>query len=153
MGGLHLLDYYKFIRNSTQLVDVWLHSVHSEKKDGGDKRLGLRFSRDVVVVNETQAELTLDVEIDFEGEGPFSISVVYKGTCEALEDITPEELQRYAYDQVVPLLLPYAREYISDTLRRMSLPIFTIPTMDVLRSLSENDEESIETDDEQSVSE
>lgn len=44
----------------------------------------------------------------------------------------------YMIDQVVPLLLPYVREIVSSTMARMNLPIFTIPTMDVLDSIEAN---------------
>lgn len=135
-------EYYKLIRYSVQVLDVELVELNCKKnKQGslGDSReISLKISREV---GEISGEI-LDVYLAVKLIGPnefFDIELVYKGICRNLDKTLNEDLFKdNAYNQIVPLLLPYARECISNTLARMQLPIYLIPTMDVLQTIEEN---------------
>ncbi|ATX83771.1 hypothetical protein CU084_06575 [Bacillus velezensis] len=64
--------------------------------------------------------------------------MVYSAVCNLSDPSKEDEFEKYTYDQVVPLLLPYVRECVASMLSRMGLPIFTIPTIDVLKTLEVN---------------
>ncbi|ATH94561.1 protein-export chaperone SecB [Bacillus glycinifermentans] len=137
------LDYYKFIRTSVQLSNVKLLSINCKNYDKGvkDEQLSLVLNRAVNVVSDTKALIQLHTKVHFEEGGPFSIEVVFQGETKLLDtNINKEDFERYNYDQVVPLLLPYARECVANLLARMNLPIYTIPTMDILESIKHNSE-------------
>ncbi|MEK6449719.1 protein-export chaperone SecB [Priestia aryabhattai] len=133
---------YKLIANSVQLSDVELISMKclnkgfSNEKD--EQTVSIKMQRKVEMKNNTEAILFLRTIVGGENS-PFLFDIVYKGVCNSLADITVEQFEQYAYVQVVPLLLPYARECITSTMARMGLPIFTLPTMDILDSYEEND--------------
>ncbi len=132
---------YELIKNNVQLKNVELFKLHCTKKTGTNKTIKLGIERKVEVVDLSQGLIFLTVDIDFENEGPFSLSLVLKGSCTAtnISDITEEEYEKYLFSLTVPLLLPYARECISNMTSRMNLPAFYLPTMDILESLSAND--------------
>ncbi|MGF2617716.1 hypothetical protein FZC84_11825 [Rossellomorea vietnamensis] len=135
------IKYYKMIRNSVQLYDAELVSMNcinqSGKKTGGDVNVPIILQREVKVVSDEKAEIFLRSQIGGE-ECPFLFDVVYRGSCISFIDLDKNALEQYAYDQVVPLLLPYVRECVASTMARMGLPIFTIPTMDILDSMEAN---------------
>ncbi len=66
--------------------------------------------------------------------------MVYSGECTLLDNDEMLNFKDYCDKQVVPLLLPYIRENVSNTLIRMSLPNFTVPTIDVVASYIKNEE-------------
>jgi preprotein translocase subunit SecB len=136
------LEYYKLIRNNVQLRDVELLSLECHKNDGEDKDIVLELSRAVNIIKSDEAEIQLQAKVRFVNEGPFEFDMVYKGVCFTLNELKEEDFKEYAYEQVVPLLLPYARECIASTMARMGLSIYTIPTMDILASLELNREEN-----------
>lgn len=137
------LEYYKFIRTSVQLENVRLISLNCSinEENPDNKNLTLDLGRAVKVVSDTEALLRLNTRVYFEGGGPFSIDVIYEGGASLTKDeIDRESFEKYSFDQVVPLLLPYARECVANVLARMGFPIYTIPTMDVLESMKQNSE-------------
>jgi len=139
-----LMSYYKLIRYSVHLQDVRLKSLKVNRLDGESKTMNVSIQRGVSML-EAGAVIAIKVNIDFEEDGPFELELELEGLCVATnESITEEELRQYAFDQVVPLLLPYARETVASTLARMHLPIFNIPTMDVLQSMAYNSVDSQE---------
>jgi len=135
-------EYYRIIRNSTQIVEVELVELCGKKNrigDLGDSReITLNISKEVGEIQGKIINIYLKVNLTGPNEF-FNIDLVYKGICLNVDNINDDEtFKEYASNQIVPLLLPYARECISNTLARMQLPIFLIPTMDVLDSLEEN---------------
>lgn len=145
MGNKDALEYYKFIRNTVQFIDVELvesncKRKYIELKEHND--IELNFTREVEL--EETGKLS-QVYLTTHLKGPeelFDIQVKFKGVCEKIDlSIENAEFAKYSHDQIVPLLLPYAREFISNTLVRMQLPIFLLPTMDILKSLEANDAE------------
>jgi len=142
-----VLDYYKLIRNSVQILDVELVSLECSKSENisSDANLGvnLEIQRKVELVDKLSGKIYLKAQFEakHEDEILISISLVYKGICKnTSETLGEEDFKHYLYDQVVPLLLPYARECISSIMTKMKLSAFYIPTMDVLNSLKVNKE-------------
>jgi preprotein translocase subunit SecB len=103
----------------------------------GDKGVKILLQRDVRLISEDKVELILHSKVGIPN-GLFEFDIVYKGYCEKNIEMSKPQFEQYAYDQVVPLLLPYVRECISSTMARMGIPIFTLPTIDVLDSLEAN---------------
>jgi preprotein translocase subunit SecB len=136
-------NYYGIIRNSIQLTTGQLYSFECTRNDQGESsNLNLRLEERLVVIDDKNIDIFLRVVLSFKEEGPFTMSVVHKGQCLLLdENINLETFEKYTKDQIAPLLLPYAREYIASTLSRMQLPIYTIPTIDVLQSIINNDQQ------------
>jgi len=137
------LEYYKLIRNSIQLQDVRLLSLEFRSNDWEKERpksgISLQIHRSAQVLDERRAEINLQVGISFkEDKGPFNANITYGGLCVATQELNEEEFKEYVYEQVVPLLLPYVRECVSSTLAKMRLPIFYLPTIDVLETLKKN---------------
>lgn len=136
------LEYYKMIKNSVKLVEVELLSMNCYKRDTGKKEdkggeVHILLQRDVNLISSDQVEIILKSRIGIE-DGPFEFNIVYKGLCVSSMELSNHQLEQYAYDQIVPLLLPYLRECVASTMARMRLPIFTLPTMDVLDSIEAN---------------
>ncbi|UDB47310.1 protein-export chaperone SecB [Bacillus safensis] len=141
---MEMLEYYKIVKNSVQLEEVKLKSVKCEILDDKSKNrdLSLSIKRGVNVVSDTKAEIFMKATISFKEEAPFFIEVLYQGETRRLdENISHEDFEEYTYNSVVPLLLPYAREYVADLLSRMDFPVYTIPTIDILQTLKENSKE------------
>ncbi len=141
--GYGLLEYYKVIRNSVQLVDVELVALECIKNEVTKQKVEveLKFSRAVTLRDSKNAEILLKTTVATKEEKPlFSFNLVYKGICISTSEISEQEFQNYLNDQVVPLLMPYARECVASTMARMKLTPYTIPTMDVLQSLIANKE-------------
>ncbi|MEW4192233.1 protein-export chaperone SecB [Bacillus altitudinis] len=135
---------YEIAYNSIQLQNVQLESLNCVNRginQFDDKtELDLEFFRKVDLENETEAKIYLKTIVGFKEKGPFLIEVVYSGECNLLVDDEVHNFKDYCDKQVVPLLLPYIREFVSNTLSRMSLPNFTIPTIDVIASYIKNEE-------------
>jgi preprotein translocase subunit SecB len=142
---MSIMEYYQLIRNEVKLIDVELVSLQcaknqNEQEENEDKIL-LKLHREVKLISEREAEIFLRAVVGFENDGPFLFDLRYKGLCISVGELQDEDFEKYAYEQVVPLLLPYARECVSSTMARMALPIYTIPTMDVLQTIEVNREE------------
>ena len=142
-----MLDHYKLIRNSVQIMDVELISLECSKSENissdDDMNVNLDIQRKVGSLDKSNGEIYLKVqfEVMHDDEILISISLAYKGICvNTSETLGEEDFKIYLYDQVVPLLLPYARECIASVMTRMKLSPFYIPTMDVLISLKVNKE-------------
>ncbi|MED4455880.1 protein-export chaperone SecB [Metabacillus fastidiosus] len=136
------LQYYKLIRNTVQLSHATLVSMNCANMTHfttGENEVSIPIvlQREVNVISEDKAEIFLKTIVGSE-EGPFIFDILHKGICVSSVNIDRDEFNKYAYDQVVPLLLPYARECIASTMAKMGLPIYTLPTMDVLNSLEVN---------------
>lgn len=136
-----LLEEYIIAKNSIQLIDVELMVLNCEKNISFKNEgigLSLEVKREVGDISEDVLDAFLHVDII----GPdelFKIHLVLRGICNRCnKDITDNRFKEYAQSQIVPLLLPYAREFISNTLTRMKLPIFYLPTIDVLETLKVN---------------
>ncbi|NMA69840.1 MAG: hypothetical protein GX958_10540 [Desulfitobacterium sp.] len=141
-----MFDYYKLIRNSTQLVDAQLLSISATRKEmiEGEISINLKLDRDVSIEDEIYGQIYLIAIVEGIHEGSkdevFTLNIKYRGLCKKHNEVSSEKYKKYLYDQVVPLLLPYARECISESMRRMGLEPFYIPTMDVLSSVKANKE-------------
>ncbi|MFJ7995460.1 protein-export chaperone SecB [Peribacillus frigoritolerans] len=136
------LEYYKLIRNSIQFRNVELVSLNCIKRkkesiSNQGNEVQIMLKREVNVLSEDEAEILLHSIVGIP-DGLFEFEVEYKGICFKTEALSKPQFEQYAYDQIVPLLLPYARECIASTMARMGLPAFNIPTMDVLDSLDAN---------------
>lgn len=138
------LEYYKFIANSVQFKKAELVSMNCEKNDisedskGKELGVNLAFQRETRLIKDATVEVILHTYLSVPND-LFKFEIIYKGICIKLDPkISETAFEQYAYDQVVPLLLPYVREIVSSTMARMNLPIFTIPTMDVLDSIEAN---------------
>lgn len=139
---METLEYYKFIRNSVQLVDAELVSFNCLKRfpneiNNESKEVQILLQREVNLISEKKAELFLRSKVGID-EGIFEFDILFKGVCVATDELNKVSFEQYVYNQVVPLLLPYVRECIASTMARMKLPIFTLPTMDILDSLEAN---------------
>lgn len=145
-----LMEYYTICANSVQLAEVKLEQMNcinrGLKENSVEQEIEISLQRSVELISSSKAEIALTARVGFEEEGPFFFYIVYSGICKLLDPSKEDDFEKYSYDQVVPLLLPYVRECVASTLSRMDLPIFTIPTIDVLKTLEVNksNEESVE---------
>ncbi|WP_305961042.1 MULTISPECIES: protein-export chaperone SecB [Terrabacteria group] len=136
-----LMGYYTLCSNSVQLDEVKLEQMNCINRGLGNsakKEVEISLQRKVELIDSAKAEIALRARVGFEEEGPFFFDIVYSGVCILSDPSKEDEFEKYTYDQVVPLLLPYLRECVASTLSRMDLPIFTIPTIDVLKTLEVN---------------
>lgn len=126
-------------KNSIQLLNVSLHELICSRGEGEDTKLNVRFQHRVGQIDDdNRLQIYLKVDVGFEKNGPFNITCVHEGLVKSAEEIDEEDLIQYADNQIVPLLLPYARECIASTLIRMQLPPYTLPTIDVLKTIAIN---------------
>ncbi|MCY8401363.1 MULTISPECIES: protein-export chaperone SecB [Bacillus] len=142
---------YRLAYNSIQLQKVQLESLNCINRGieefSEDYELELEFFRKVNLENETEAKISLKAIVGFKEKGPFLLEIIYNGTCSLLDNNEKDNFKDYCNKQVVPLLLPYIREIVSNTLIRMGLPNFTVPTIDIIASYIENEESnSLEED-------
>ncbi|USK44666.1 protein-export chaperone SecB [Cytobacillus oceanisediminis] len=135
------LEYYKLIRNAVKLYKVDLVSLNcigrSVEESDQDVDVPIYFQRDVKLLSSNKAEFLLRARIGSDN-GPFLFEMAYKGLCVSAENLDKVQFEQYTYDQIVPLVLPYVRECVASTMARMGLPIFTLPTIDVLDTLEAN---------------
>lgn len=135
-------NYYQLIRNSVKLIHAELKSLKSIKRSedfDDEDGVVIKLQRNVQLIDEDTAEIYLRAVVGFEEEGPFLFDVVYKGVCINVNtELSNNEFEKYAHDQIVPLLLSYVRECIASTMARMDLPVFLLPTIDVLGSMEKN---------------
>ncbi len=68
------------------------------------------------------------------------IEVVYSGTFKANKEIYEEQMQDWVEAQIVPQLLSYSRSVISHLTSLMAIPPISLPTMDVIESLEQNNQ-------------
>lgn len=142
---METIEYYTLIRNNVQLQDVRLISMEcknliSDANEGENREVIVRIRRGVELLDKQHAEITMQAFIGFEDQnGPFEFKIIYGGLCVCQESLPEEEFHEYAYNQVVPLLLPYVRECVSNTMARMNMPIYYLPTLDVLETLKSNE--------------
>lgn len=138
------LENYRIVANSIQLKSVRLYRLSVERKQesiGKEAKVRLNFKRSVKLKkgNNGRNELLIFLETKFEEiGGNFTISFVYEGLVKSKEDIETDTFKDYAYQQVIPLLLPYARTTLTSLLMQMKLPGFEIPTIDVMQSRAAN---------------
>ncbi|MHC8514499.1 protein-export chaperone SecB [Sporosarcina sp. ITBMC105] len=141
-----ILEYYKTIKNSVQLFDAELIKLNCSKNESLGKKghnegekleVKITLNREVKLISDSEAYIYLHSEVGIT-DGPFNFEITYRGLCLTREKIDESSFEEYAYNQVVPLLLPYVRECVSSTMARMGLPIFTLPTIDVLNTMEAN---------------
>lgn len=68
------------------------------------------------------------------------IEVVYSGSFKANNEISNELMQDWVEAQIVPQLLSYSRSVISHLTSLMAIPPISLPTMDVIESLEQNNQ-------------
>lgn len=134
------LEEYKLVKNNIQLIQVELDALECRKLDGKSRAINLSLTRELGAYEINKQEVFLKAKVDFDDDAPFYINISYKGVCKNVGEIEEEKFKDYVYDQIVPLLLPYAREAIANILSRMDLPIFYLPTIDILNTISANKE-------------
>ncbi|MED3603727.1 protein-export chaperone SecB [Bacillus subtilis] len=144
MNTTTIYKQYEIAYNSIQLQNVQLDSLNCINRgiDQFDEtsELDLEFYRKVDLENETKAKISLKAVVGFKEKGPFLLEMGYSGECTLLDNDEKVNFKDYCDKQVVPLLLPYVRENVSNTLLRMGLPNFTVPTIDVVASYIKNEE-------------
>lgn len=143
---MEMIEYYKLINNSIQFLDVELVSLNCVKREieivpeeakDSDFEVKILMRREVQLISENEANIFLHSKVGIP-DGLFDFEITYKGLCITTRELDAPSFEQYAYNQVVPLLLPYVRECISSTMARMGIPVFTLPTIDVLDSIGEN---------------
>ncbi|ATL41681.1 protein-export chaperone SecB [Bacillus velezensis] len=135
------MGYYTLCANSVQLDEVKLEQMNCINRgleNRVENEVEISLQRRVELIDSSKAEIALRARVGFEEEGPFFFDIVYSAVCNLSDPSKEDEFEKYTYDQVVPLLLPYVRECVASMLSRMGLPIFTIPTIDVLKTLEVN---------------
>lgn len=148
MEDADVWNYYKMIRYNIQLADVELVEMECKKNDDFENEKELQLKSLV----ETKSELVdgecfiysrviLDFNGEEPGEGPFFIKVAYRGVCIQNGSLDEETFKTQSEEQAVTFLLPYLRECVSELLSRMKLPIYYLPTLDVLQSMKANNKE------------
>ncbi|THF80815.1 protein-export chaperone SecB [Cohnella fermenti] len=136
-----LFKKFVFVKNHIQLLNVSLSELTCSREQGSHTHLTAQFEhRFGRLTDREKISIYLKVSIDFEELGMFRISCTHEGIVAASNELPEEDLEEYLEDQIVPLLLPYARECIASTLARMQVPPYTLPTMDVLQSLAASSE-------------
>lgn len=135
VGNKDFLDELNFQRNSIQLRSVELLECNFEN-------LGIDEYEDLPFELNKQAEIDgdhvniyLTAILGNEEKSGFKMKVKYKGVVHSVVEMGMEELQNYALQHVIPMLLPYVREVSSSLINRTDLPYFMLPTLDVINYL------------------
>lgn len=137
--GISSFEQAIIAKNNIQLLNVSLYELVCSRDTGENTKLNVRFEHRVgQVTDDNKLKIYLKVEVGFEEIGPFNIMCVHEGLVESLEEIDEDDFMLYVDNQIVPLLLPYARECIASTMIRMQLPPYTLPTIDVLKTIAVN---------------
>ena len=130
------------VENKIQLLKVQLveMSVHLESaydlKDIREK-LSIQLSNGSRIINENNGETYLEVRMSIEEETsvPLEINIKYTGQCRTDALLSEEDFKAFLEYQSIPLLWPYIRQGISDTMAKMSIPPILLPTIDVIVTL------------------
>lgn len=140
-------EYYKLIKYNVQLDDVDLFDIEcrqNEKFHDGEVPLRVTTGYRSKQLDQDTIEIFLRVTLDFEEKGPFYLKVTYRGVCSKRNELDEDSFKQQAESQTVPLLLPYVRECMSNTIIRMGYSPYILPTMDILNSLAVNSNQQSE---------
>lgn len=143
MNNEKVYKYYRLIKFNVQLEDVALVEMECHQNEEffeGSPPLRVTIGHRSELIDEEVVDIYVKVTLAFEEKGPFYISTTYKGKClkNVESDISTEVFEEQALSQAVPLLLPYIRECMSNTVTRMGYSPFYLPTLDILNSLAVN---------------
>jgi len=126
---------------------VQLHEVIIEKancqrigefKSGAGARID--FSVRAKTLSNNQAYVYLRVKIIFAEEPKvFSLDVIVRGKLVNEKTTNRSMLKRFAETNGLPLLLPWAREIVASLTRRMGIPSFNLPLINVFETISANE--------------
>lgn len=138
MENKDFLNEISFQRNSIQLRRVELIEVAFKNSGDIEQNEDLSFSlHRSAEIDKECVNIYLTAEIGHSNIAGFSMNIKYRGEVYSLNDISMEELENYALQNVIPMLLPYIREVSSSLIGRTELPSFMLPTLDVINYLQE----------------
>lgn len=142
------IEKYLFSKTNIQLTSASLESVKVAKSNSdittnlhNEISFGKRMS--AVKDNGIEAFLKVNIESKSAWDGPevLEIEVVYKGFFQSKENIKIDDFSNWVDVQVVPQLVPYARGLIASISTQMMVDPIVLPTMDIIQSIIENEEE------------
>ncbi|EGA88436.1 hypothetical protein GPDM_15154 [Planococcus donghaensis MPA1U2] len=124
-----------------QLLEVQL--VEMNVKFGTDydltkikDHLAIQLSNGSRIIDKYRGEALLEMRMVVEdSECPLEVVIKYVGQCRTVSELTEDELKIFLEYQSIPLLWPYIRQAVSDTMTKMSIPPILLPTIDVLETL------------------
>ena len=103
--------------------------------------LGVEISTACQPISDEEAFSFLKINIGFsEGEPLFDMQLVFRGRVKAINPCTAEELKGFAENHAIPLLWPFAREYIYSLTPRIGFPAVMLPTINVFGTIETNTE-------------
>lgn len=140
-----IIELYNFARTKIQLDLVNLEDVKILKNDINpdyDYNVILNFGKSISRVDNKTVDGLIIVDISIipidKVESDLDIHVVYKGRFTSQDD-TEDDMEQWVGIQIIPLLLPYARAFVTNLTIQMGHDPVIIPTMDVLEALKLND--------------
>jgi hypothetical protein len=143
-GGHELPDYDPAavgrMAKRVQILSVDLVGAHFDRKDNSPLPVGSATSATPELGIDVEYELSKDTRTlgcvltfgtMFRGRAPYSLVARFRLTysVEAGQRPSPHELMQFAYWNAVFNAWPYWREYLSSTINRAHLPLFTVPVM------------------------
>lgn len=133
------INQISFERNAIQLIEVELWNVlfsNNREHMIEDTQLDFELHTRTVGVTSSEIDIFLLAIIGDEEKTGFSMHIEYRGRVNSTkEDILNEELEEYAQQNIIPMLLPYIREISSALISRTKLPTLMLPTLDVINHI------------------
>lgn len=144
-----LFKEYKLAKHNVQLMEAILVSLQTKRNEedfGAELTFAMNFSYRFELISETTAYGFLRTMMQGRDrkteEERCEFFVEHRGTFECREPLSPDDFRQFLDIQVVPQLLPYARTTISQVSGWFDIPTVNLPTMDIIQSLLENEQES-----------
>lgn len=146
-----MMDIEKVIGHPLQLLEVVVEKIScrhtdldTELENESIHKLQIKVSTKAKIVKDDRAYGYLILKLTDDSSPPLtSIEVVLKGTFVADEE-NRKKLKGFIETQSFPILLPWARELISDLSTRMGMAPVLIPVINVLDTVRANNQEAKE---------
>lgn len=144
----------QLVRHPVQLRDVVVEKIecnryeHSHDLQSHEVELNIKPSTHAKIIDSNTAIAYLTIEIETKSEPKvLEIKVNLRGTC-TTDDKDEERLKEFTEVNALPLLLPWAREIISNLTVKMGFPPIMLPTINVRKTLEANHQEVAVTSEE-----
>lgn len=147
MGKEELFKKYKMVKTNIQMVEAHLENVQLNKYINslrGDYSNEISFGIRTEKKDDNKYKGFLKTTVESRNNETEKVElyleIIYSGLFLAKDEVNSEQMQAWVEAQVVPQLLSYSRSVISHLTSLMAIPPISLPTIDVIKSLEQNDQ-------------
>ncbi len=132
------------IKHHIQLTSVNLMEIQLETKsvlkreDKIHRKISISSHSFTSSENEGNVDVELAINATINEEPHYFLKIVYRGQCKSDgSELKEGEFAYFLEVQAIKLIWPYFREILPGLLLKMGTEVFELPTMDVVKTISE----------------